>query len=74
MKKILLSFFLLILIIATIIWFNLPKLTPYYTQLSKCLQKQMLAILATLDSLQENLKTWGRLEWETLELPDSHSK
>ena len=36
MKKVLflLSLFLL-LVIATIIWFNLPKLTPYYTQLTK---------------------------------------
>ena len=28
----------------------------------------------TLDSLQENLKDWGRLEWEKLELPSSHTK
>ena len=35
LKKIL-SFLLLILVIlSTLIWFNLPKLTPYYTQLTK---------------------------------------
>ncbi len=28
----------------------------------------------TLDSLQDNLKTWGRLKWERLELPDTHFK
>lgn len=28
----------------------------------------------TLDSLQDNLRTWGRLEWEKLELPDSYFK
>ena len=35
MKKVLLILFLLLMIIATIIWFNLPKITPYYTQLTK---------------------------------------
>ena len=28
----------------------------------------------TLDSLQDNLKTWGRLEWEKLELPHLNIK
>lgn len=35
MKKTLIVFFLLLLLFATIIWFNLPKITPYYMQLSK---------------------------------------
>lgn len=35
MKKILSIFLILLLIITTIIWFNLPKITPYYTQLTK---------------------------------------
>ena len=34
MKKFLLIF-LLLLIVALLIWFNLPKITPYYTQLTK---------------------------------------
>ena len=35
MKKILLILLLLFLIILSIIWLNLPKITPYYTQLTK---------------------------------------
>jgi len=35
MKKVLLFMLLLLLVLSTIIWLNLPKLTPYYTQLTK---------------------------------------
>ena len=35
MKKVLVALLLLVIIIVTIIWFNLPKITPYYTQLTK---------------------------------------
>ena len=35
MKKFFIFTLLILLIPATIIWFNLPKLTPYYTQLTK---------------------------------------
>lgn len=35
MKKIFLGFILLMLIVLGIIWMNLPKITPYYTQLTK---------------------------------------
>jgi len=35
MKKILTAIVLLLLIVATLIWLNLPKITPYYTQLTK---------------------------------------
>ena len=35
MKKFLLIPLIFLLLIATIIWFNLPKITPYYTQLTK---------------------------------------
>jgi nitrate/TMAO reductase-like tetraheme cytochrome c subunit len=35
MKKFLTFILLILLILITIIWFNLPKLTPYYTQLTK---------------------------------------
>jgi len=34
MKQFLAFFIMLLLLIATVIWFNLPKLTPYYTQLT----------------------------------------
>lgn len=34
MKKILAGFILLVVVIAGIIWMNLPKITPYYTQLT----------------------------------------
>ena len=34
MRKILTFFILFLLLVATVIWFNLPKLTPYYTQLT----------------------------------------
>jgi len=35
MKKILAILLILLMVVATIIWFNLPKITPYYTQLTK---------------------------------------
>ena len=35
MKKIFLGFIILVLILLGIIWMNLPKITPYYTQLTK---------------------------------------
>lgn len=35
MKKIFIGFILLLLMVTGIIWFNLPKITPYYTQLTK---------------------------------------
>jgi len=35
MKKVLSIFILLVLFLVAIIWINLPKLTPYYTQLTK---------------------------------------
>ena len=35
MKKVLLAFLIFFLLIATVIWFNLPKITPYYMQLTK---------------------------------------
>ncbi|HHD79819.1 MAG TPA: hypothetical protein ENK98_09365, partial [Epsilonproteobacteria bacterium] len=34
-KKTLLIIMLILTLIATIIWFNLPKMTPYYMQLTK---------------------------------------
>ena len=35
MKIVLLLLSLILILMATIVWFNLPKLTPYYTQLTK---------------------------------------
>lgn len=35
MKKVLTVIIILLLIVGTIIWLNLPKITPYYTQLTK---------------------------------------
>ncbi|HFQ62210.1 MAG TPA: hypothetical protein ENK39_07945 [Epsilonproteobacteria bacterium] len=35
MKRIFIIIFLLLSLVATIIWFNLPKITPYYIQLTK---------------------------------------
>jgi len=35
LKKILLIIVILISIPVTIVWYNLPKITPYYTQLTK---------------------------------------
>ena len=82
---------------------NLPKITPYYTQLTKThvglnldlqpkAQKEAHVVgsqkckecheeeshdgkedfrLGNYQWNEENLKTWGRLDWEKLELPDN---
>ena len=61
MKQFLAFFIMLLLLIATVIWFNLPKLTSYYTQLTKP------CVGLSLD-LQPQEQKWEKLEIPALEI------
>ena len=61
MKQFLAFFIMLLLLIATVIWFNLPKLTPYYTQLTTP------RVGLSLD-LQPQEQKWEKLEIPALEI------